>query len=108
MTWPFSLFDNANSASRNTSARINKEQIDAFRSLLEQQAAIRLLVGTGGSFGNQSATVNLLRRLTDPLTAAGLTYAYAGKAEVYYQAARTRWPSCTSCCRNWSISPAAS
>lgn len=85
MTWPFSLFDNANSASRNTSARINKEQIAAFRSLLEQQAAIRLLVGTGGSFGNQSATVNLLRRLTDPLTAAGLTYAYAGKAEVYYQ-----------------------
>ncbi|UGA37009.1 hypothetical protein JOS77_22995 [Chromobacterium haemolyticum] len=49
MTWPFSLFDNANSASRNTSARINKEQIDAFRSLLEQQAAIRLLVGTGAA-----------------------------------------------------------
>lgn len=84
MTWPFSLFDNANSASRNTTARINAEQIAAFRSLLGQQATIRLLVGSGGSFGNQSATVNLLRRLTDPLSAAGLTYAYAGKVEVYY------------------------
>lgn len=84
MTWPFSLFDNANSASRNTTVRINAEQIAAFRSLLGQQATIRLLVGSGGSFGNQSATVNLLRRLTDPLSAAGLTYAYAGKVEVYY------------------------
>lgn len=85
MGWLDSLFGATNTTVTTTTVQINTAQVLAFRVLLSAQPVIRLFVGTGGSFGNQAATVNVLRRLTDPVTADNLTYAYAGNVVLYYE-----------------------
>jgi LysM repeat protein len=85
MAWLNTMFGATNTTVGATTAVINATQVNAFRALLNQQGTIRMFCGTGGSFGNQAATVNLLRRLTTPHAADNLTYGFAGTIDVHYE-----------------------
>jgi LysM repeat protein len=85
MGWLDSIFGATDATVQGTTVVINTAQVLAFRALLDGEPGIRMYVGTGGSVGNQSATVNLLRRLTNPVTADNLTYGYAGIIDVFYE-----------------------
>ena len=85
MGWLTELLGSADASAQGATLAINARLVAAFRTLLQGQPLIRLYVGTGGGIGNQSATVKLLRRLTEPVGAEGLTYGYTGTVEVYYE-----------------------
>ena len=85
LEWLTQIFDNANTTTQKGTKDINTAQVNAFRTELNNNnPLIRLYVGTGGSWGNQAATVNVLRRIVDPLTDENLTFNYSGTIEVYY------------------------
>ena len=68
------------------SRTIIERNLDAFIKYLNLPSRkIRLFVDNGDNYGNQSASVNILRRFINPKTADNLNYGYKGTIEVYYE-----------------------
>jgi len=85
-SWLDKIFSNANSVAQDQTVQINADQVRAFREELNRNKTIRLYVGTGANYGNQTATVNLLRRLVGPVDATNnLTFNYGGIIDVFYE-----------------------